>query len=60
MELERAVGPEGSARERVSRFTFCSVGPGASKNKGGEKRLVCPLRLCFCVSRGDYCNTPVK
>lgn len=57
VELERAAGPEGSSRERVSRFTFCSVGPDASKNRGGGKTLVCPLLLSFCVRGGDYCNT---
>lgn len=43
VELERAAGPEGSTRETVSRFTFCSVGPGASKEGDGGKRLLCPV-----------------
>lgn len=48
VELERAVGPEGSARERVSRFAFCSVGPGTSKKRDGGKRLLCSvLTLVF-------------
>ncbi len=57
VELERAVGPEGSASERVSRFVFCSVGPGTSKREDGGKRLLFRLVLCFCVSGSDDCNT---
>lgn len=43
VQLERAAGPEGSSRKRVSRFAFCSVGPGTSKEGDGGKRLLCPV-----------------
>ena len=62
-ELERAVGPEGSAGERVARFAFCRGGPSTSwKGDRGKLLLIMPLYtlLCFCVSGTDYCNTPVS
>ena len=62
-ELERAVGPEGSAGDRVSGFAFCSWrARHVIERKWRE--IITYLALytlpCFCVSGTAYCNTPVS
>lgn len=40
VELERAAGPEGSTRKRVSRFAFCSIEPSMSREGDGGIRFL--------------------
>lgn len=60
VELERAVGPEGSTRKRVSRFTFCNVVPSVSQEGDGSQRLLWPILTPVftpvTLTRGKQCH----